>query len=676
MKTLRRTIHPQVRILDEKNGLVEYVASSETLDSYSEIIRADGWRFDDFSKNSPFVDSHNYSSIECLLGKVVDFKVSGRRLIETVQWAKNVPENILAVKGFAMTAAGFLKAVSVGFVPVESVTPYDRDKNGWRENCEAVGIDPNGDTCRCIYVQQQQKELSACVLGANPDAVANVEKALQAGVLSDTDISKFARMNPGFGRAFEKRGHSSRTYSFSTAHPDEEQAISKMLKAVGVKPGETQPKAAPEFAAKEDLFKDFNRINLFTRGTFEGIEAARRNGNEREITQAVALASRSLGMEFRGAFGNPIENYLSAAPERRFFWNGIMRLFGYNCPTNLLKFRKSEHELRAIQNCVTGIRTEDYITAQKAVSGIVAGGGATLGYGLLLAVPVADELYDLLLHYGAYKYLGLRRMVGNYTSYAEVTGYPNAIFITPENVGTVTIPDDNQYSGVQLVPEANTIATIIKCSAAWLNDEKVDFSNVIVSKIIMGLAARIDFGAFQGTGADDQINGMMTGVFMNQKVKVYTTAAGINTISGLQRSDFINTIALVNPATLQRMEEQPPRWYIHPSFIPQLLQLKDGVGPQYLLKTPAETHGEWVLCGFPVTWAAQAPVIGTANACGVIAFGNPDAYLVSLQENFEIARAEKGAEFAEANFRFRAIGRGNGVMRDATGFALLALNAG
>jgi HK97 family phage major capsid protein len=224
-----------------------------------------------------------------------------------------------------------------------------------------------------------------------------------------------------------------------------------------------------------------------------------------------------------------------------------------------------------------------------------------------------------------------------------------------------------------ITPNANTIATIIKCSAAWLMDEKVDYSNIIVSKIVMGLASRIDFGAFQGSGFDDQNNGMMTGLFMNPNVKVFTTAQQKQAVAALERSDFISTIALVNPAALQRMEVQPPRWYIHPSFISQLLTLWDGEAHNYLLKTPAETHGEWMLCGFPVTWVGQAPVIGTANARGIIAFGNPDAYLVSLQENFEVMRAEGGAEFADISFRFRAIGRGNGVMRDASGFALLAL---
>jgi len=57
METLRRILHPETRIIDATKGIVDYVASDETIDSFKEIIRAAGWRFTNFAKNSPFVDS-------------------------------------------------------------------------------------------------------------------------------------------------------------------------------------------------------------------------------------------------------------------------------------------------------------------------------------------------------------------------------------------------------------------------------------------------------------------------------------------------------------------------------------------------------------------------------------------------------------------------------------------
>jgi hypothetical protein len=183
----RRTLHPQIRVIDANTGTVEYIASDESLDSYREIVLASGWRFDRFAKNAPFVDSHNYESIDCLLGRVVDYNVTGKRLVETVKWAIDVPANTLAQKGFAMTQAGYLKAVSVGFMPTRAVTRYDSDPRPYTEVCADLDLDPTDRDVApsVIYQEQQQIELSACIIGANGNAVA---KSYKAGILTDADL--------------------------------------------------------------------------------------------------------------------------------------------------------------------------------------------------------------------------------------------------------------------------------------------------------------------------------------------------------------------------------------------------------------------------------------------------------------------------------------------------------
>jgi hypothetical protein len=184
MKTLRRTIHPEVKVLDAAKGIVEYVASDETLDSYREIIRAEGWRFNRFQKNAPFVDSHDYYTLEKLLGTVVDFKVAGKRLVETVQWAIDVAENKLAQLGWKMTAAGYLKAVSVGFLPTRVVSKWDSDTLPYFSALTELGLTKDSGV-RAIYLEQEQIELSACIIGANPNALA---KAYKADVINDADL--------------------------------------------------------------------------------------------------------------------------------------------------------------------------------------------------------------------------------------------------------------------------------------------------------------------------------------------------------------------------------------------------------------------------------------------------------------------------------------------------------
>jgi hypothetical protein len=185
-KAIRRIIHPEIRVLDEKQGIVEYVASDETVDSYQEVVRADGWQFNLFQKNAPFVDSHNYESIKQLVGRVLDFKVEGGKLIETVKWANDVPENELAQIGWKMTAAGYLKAVSVGFFPKAAVSCYDSNTGAFTSLCATMGLDAT--KVRTIYTRQEQIELSACIIGANPNALA---KAMKDGVVGESQVFKF-----------------------------------------------------------------------------------------------------------------------------------------------------------------------------------------------------------------------------------------------------------------------------------------------------------------------------------------------------------------------------------------------------------------------------------------------------------------------------------------------------
>lgn len=183
---IRRVIHPQVKVIDAAGGLVEYVASDETVDWYDEVIRAEGWRFTHFRNNAPFVDSHDYGTIEKLLGRVVSAEVRERQLVERVQWAIDVPENELARIGFAMTAGGYLRAVSVGFVAVTSVRRGEKEFEA--ELAKVGGIEAQDrDRVYRIFTAQEQLELSSCILGANPSALV---KAWEAGDVAEDSLAR------------------------------------------------------------------------------------------------------------------------------------------------------------------------------------------------------------------------------------------------------------------------------------------------------------------------------------------------------------------------------------------------------------------------------------------------------------------------------------------------------
>jgi len=179
-----RTIHPEVRIIDATQGLVDYIASDESLDSYREIILAKGWRFDRFQKNAPFVDSHDYDCIDSLLGRVESWKIEGRTLVQRVKWAIDVESNAMAKLGFDMTVKGYLKAVSVGFLPEKMSWQGD---NNWADAVKEAGLSAEQVAqTRAIYLQQQQIELSACIIGANPNAVA---RAFDARDISEEQLA-------------------------------------------------------------------------------------------------------------------------------------------------------------------------------------------------------------------------------------------------------------------------------------------------------------------------------------------------------------------------------------------------------------------------------------------------------------------------------------------------------
>lgn len=181
---LRRSINVDIRVLSKEKGHVEYIASDATLDSYNESILATGWKFSYFQKNAPFVDSHNYWSIESLLGRVLNARIENKQLIETVEWAKDVEESKLAQLGWKMTLGGFLKAVSVGFRTVKQAFPGDSQ---WAALVAQAGLTPDqAANCRRIFIEQEQLELSSCILGANPAAVA---KAHDQGCISDGDLA-------------------------------------------------------------------------------------------------------------------------------------------------------------------------------------------------------------------------------------------------------------------------------------------------------------------------------------------------------------------------------------------------------------------------------------------------------------------------------------------------------
>ncbi len=195
----RREIIVEPKVLDAAKGIIRFTASDETLDCYNEIVRVNGWQFSFFEKNAPFVNSHDYSDICNLLGQCIGWSIEGGELVEDVQFALTPTGQTLADWAFAMYRDKFLRACSVGFVPLGAVSKWDTDKTAFLGQCDALKLDEaTRAKVACIYTKQEQIELSGCVIGANPNALAKslgaVAAAYKAGTLTEENVVKFSAL--------------------------------------------------------------------------------------------------------------------------------------------------------------------------------------------------------------------------------------------------------------------------------------------------------------------------------------------------------------------------------------------------------------------------------------------------------------------------------------------------
>lgn len=122
--------------------LFHAVFSTERKDRHGEIVYQD-WDLKNFKKNPVYLDSHNYSSIDFIIGKVHKLKIKDKKLEGDIEFAKSNPRGLMA---YNMAEEGFINTSSVGF------TPNEFDKNG-------------------NIIKAELLEISAVGVPANPEAL-------------------------------------------------------------------------------------------------------------------------------------------------------------------------------------------------------------------------------------------------------------------------------------------------------------------------------------------------------------------------------------------------------------------------------------------------------------------------------------------------------------------------
>jgi len=169
-------------------AMLDFVASTATLDRYHEIIEPAGWRLNSYRRNPVFQNAHNYGDILFTLGKAVATEVrtiaGAQALCQRIQFATEV--NPVARIAYGLYKGGFLNAVSVGFIPLRW-----EDGQGERGASNAdppssdSGATRRGAAPRRRYLEQELLEVSAVAIPANPDALA---LGLKSGAIAKSDL--------------------------------------------------------------------------------------------------------------------------------------------------------------------------------------------------------------------------------------------------------------------------------------------------------------------------------------------------------------------------------------------------------------------------------------------------------------------------------------------------------
>lgn len=124
MKT--RTIVATLQKATNGNAVGTFVLSEESPDRMGDIIEVEGWDFSNFKKNPIALWQHDHDKP---IGSWRNIRVKGKQLLGDLY----LGSTRLADMAQQLIEDGILKAVSVGFVPVEH-EPLDEEKpyGGWR----------------------------------------------------------------------------------------------------------------------------------------------------------------------------------------------------------------------------------------------------------------------------------------------------------------------------------------------------------------------------------------------------------------------------------------------------------------------------------------------------------------------------------------------------------------
>jgi HK97 family phage prohead protease len=147
-----------------ESRIINFTISTKGKDRDGDVINGP-WVLDNYKKNPVVLWSHDYKSLP--IGRCTSIGVVNGNLVATALFVDK-DLNPLAEQVYNLLVAGFLKATSVGFKPIDP-PKYSADGNG------------------LIFGSCELLEFSICTVPSNPDALRRAAKSAGANGAQLTD---------------------------------------------------------------------------------------------------------------------------------------------------------------------------------------------------------------------------------------------------------------------------------------------------------------------------------------------------------------------------------------------------------------------------------------------------------------------------------------------------------
>lgn len=161
-----KLVRPEFRVVDERQGKVHAVVSTEAVDRMGDIIRQEFWNLADFNDHPVLLQSHNYGSVLSQIGEWENMRLNRpKKTLEGDAIYYKGRGNADADWAFELAKMG-KAAYSVGFIPdMEKAKEIDGEGTYFRPNFEFRG--------------QKLLEVSHVVIPANAEALQAVKVLAQ-----------------------------------------------------------------------------------------------------------------------------------------------------------------------------------------------------------------------------------------------------------------------------------------------------------------------------------------------------------------------------------------------------------------------------------------------------------------------------------------------------------------